>query len=49
MLRITITCSIPDEYADPGHSMGVTNKGYEEITEALMAVGAEDVDIERAG
>lgn len=43
-MRLTITCEIPDELADPGHEMGVTDKGYVDIVEALMGIGCDDIN-----
>jgi hypothetical protein len=45
-MKIRITMEIADDYADPSHEMGVTEKGYEEIVDALMSYG-EDVEIRK--
>lgn len=47
-MKIIITCDIDDEFADPDHEMGVTEAGYLAISDALMAVGADDIDIKAA-
>lgn len=44
MSKIRITMTIDPEYADEGHAMGVSNEGYEVITDLLGQVG-EDIDI----
>lgn len=30
---------------DPGHSTGLTNDSYMKVTEAVMELGGEDIDI----
>jgi hypothetical protein len=45
-MKIRITMDVADEYADPGHEMGVTTEGYEEIIDALAAYG-DDIDIRK--
>jgi hypothetical protein len=42
--RIKITMDVDIDWADSGHSTGVTNEGYERIIDALNAFG-EDIDI----
>lgn len=46
-MKITITMNLDEAYADPAHSMGVTEEGYEKISAPLGDLGS-DVDIERA-
>jgi hypothetical protein len=46
-MKIIITMELDDDYADPGHSTGVTEEGYIKINEALSELGT-DVDVSRA-
>jgi hypothetical protein len=46
-VKIRITMDVADELADPDHEMGVTEEGYEVITDALMSYG-DDVEIHKA-
>jgi hypothetical protein len=45
-VKITITMDVDDEYADPGHEMGVTEEGYVLIVNRLSSVG-DDIDVKR--
>lgn len=45
-MKVRITMEVADDIADPNHSMGVTNEGYERIVEALIPYG-DDIDIKR--
>lgn len=47
MSKITITMDLDDEYADPDHKMGVTEEGYEGISEALSGFGT-NIDVSAA-
>lgn len=46
-MKILITLNLDDDYADPAHSMGVTEEGYNKISEALAELGG-DIEVERA-
>lgn len=46
-MKITIVMDLDDAYADHGHPMGVTEEGYEGISEALAPFGT-DIDVTRA-
>ena len=48
MAKITITMDIDDDYADPGHKMGVTTEGYDAICDALTEFGG-DIEIHAGG
>lgn len=37
--KIIVTMEIPDDLADPGHPMGITEGCYEELTDALNEFG----------
>lgn len=37
---------LDDEYADPGHQMGVTSQGYEQLCDALAEFGT-NIDVTR--
>jgi hypothetical protein len=47
MTKVIIEMDIEDEYADPGHEMGVTSEGYEAIIEALIGIG-DDIQVRRS-
>lgn len=44
--KIQITMTVDDEYADPGHEMGITESAYEDLSDALGNFG-EDIDIHK--
>lgn len=46
-MNITITMDIDDEYADPEHATGITEAGYEDITDVLGHFGT-DIDVSKA-
>jgi hypothetical protein len=46
-MKITITMDLDDGYADPDHPMGITEAGYDELTNVLMLFGS-DIDVKRA-
>lgn len=46
MTKIRITMDVDDEYADPDHEMGITEQGYQEISDALSSYG-DDIDIQK--
>jgi hypothetical protein len=46
-MKIAITMDLDDEYADPGHEMGITGEGYDRLTETLAEFG-ENIDVRRA-
>lgn len=44
-MRVKVTFTI--EADDPDHSTGVTNERYDEIIDAVMQLGGEDLDFEK--
>lgn len=38
-MKIELTIEIDDEFVDEDHTMGITEEGFEAITEAVNAVG----------
>lgn len=46
-MKIIITMNVGDEYADPGHAMGVTEAGYDALNDALGDLGT-DIDVRKA-
>ena len=46
-MKIIITMNVDPDYADPEHPMGVTEQGYDRITEALAELGT-DIEVEQA-
>jgi len=46
--ELVIKVSIEDEYAEPGHKMGITEEGFEKLNDALMDLGGSDVDVRPA-
>ena len=42
-----ITMNLDDAFADPEHPMGVTEAGYEQITDMLSQLG-DNIDVARA-
>lgn len=45
-MKIRIECEIPDDIADRDDDTGVTTEGFDQIMDALMQVGATDIEIE---
>jgi hypothetical protein len=46
-MKISIIAQIPDELADPDDDTGVTNDAYEQIMDACMSLGMDDIDIQK--
>lgn len=46
-MKIIITMDLDDEYADPGHSTGVTAEGYDKLDALLNQVGT-DIEVSQA-
>ena len=46
-MKIVITMNLDDSLADPEHPMGVTEAGYEQITDMLSGLG-DKIDVARA-
>lgn len=48
-MDVTITIEVDDEFVDTNHSTGLTNDGYERLTDALTgSVASSIVDIKVA-
>jgi hypothetical protein len=47
-MKIIITMELDAQFSDSGHAMGVTEEGYDRISEALGELGS-DIDVSRAG
>lgn len=45
-MRIIITMDLEGEYADPDHSTGITEAGYEQLSGLLVEFGT-DIDIKQ--
>lgn len=45
-MKITITFSAPDDWRDETDDSGVLQGPYEDITEAMIGLGAEDIGIQ---
>lgn len=45
-MKIVITADANYEMADPDHSTGLTPAAHDQILNALLAVGLDDIDIE---
>lgn len=46
-MKITITLDLDPVYADPDHPMGVTEEGYNQLSDALSAFGT-DIEVQQA-
>lgn len=46
-MKITITLDLDPAYADPGHPMGITEEGYDQLNDALSALGT-DIEVQQA-
>lgn len=46
-MKILITMNIDPEFEDAGHPMGVTEDGYNQISEALCELGS-DIEVGQA-
>lgn len=44
-MRITVTCRVPDEYADPDDGTGLTEAGLYALVGALDERGFDDVQL----
>ena len=45
-MKIVITMTIDSEFEDAHHPMGVTEAGYDKITDALFDLGS-DIEVNR--
>lgn len=45
--KITITMVLDDDYAEPGHPMGVTEEGHDAIQDRLGDMGT-DIEVAKA-
>lgn len=45
-MKIIISMNLDSEYADPEHPMGITEAGYEMLTDLLSNMG-ENIDIKK--
>jgi hypothetical protein len=48
MQKITVTANAPDDAADPDHDTGLNSDAYNDLLDALMELGYDDVDITRS-
>jgi hypothetical protein len=46
-MKVIITMNLDDEFADPEHPTGVTEAGYDQITDLLGTMG-DDIDVAKA-
>jgi hypothetical protein len=44
MARIIITCDVPDDMTDSSDRTGLTEEGYDEVSDALIGLGCTDID-----
>lgn len=45
-MRLRIECTVPDEWRDQDSTAGILRGPYDDITESLLSLGAEDIDTE---
>lgn len=45
---IVIKIDLDDEFAEPGHKMGITEEGFEKLGDALMELNAGEMDVRPA-
>ena len=48
MADIRITCNVPNDMVEAGNHTGLTQEGYDEVMDALLAFGATEIDIRRS-
>ena len=46
-MKIVITMDLDPDWADPDHPAGITESGYNQLSEALMPFGS-DIDVRAA-
>jgi len=46
-MKITITADVPPDLADPDDSTGLTADAHDDLFDALMAQGFDDIEIRR--
>jgi hypothetical protein len=49
VVRVSFTYEPDPEETDDDHAMGITGEEYDRLVEELMALGYEDVQVEKVG